>query len=412
MSARWTTGPGMLGPRRCRPVSLRSGLNPALSEPDPTEGGLPFIGEIVNGCLGCGSAANTMCEHGVGGDERVSKPFLVAGRCRVIAEVGQSHDGSLGTAHAFLDAIADAGADAVKFQTHIAEAESRPDEPWRVKFSPQDDSRFEYWKRMEFTPEQWHGLKAHADERGLFFLSSPFSEEAVDLLTDVGVAAWKVASGQITDLWMLERLAKTGWPVLFSTGMSPISEIDWAVSWAKDKGLEAAVMQCTSAYPSSLGGVGLNVMTELGERLAVPVGLSDHSGTIFPSLAAAALGAQLLEAHVTFSRQSFGPDVPASVTFDELRTLVEGVRATETMLASPVDKDAVAVEMAEMRDLFMKSIVPRRDLAAGAVLRVEDLTTKKPARGISAKRMHEIVGQTLSREVRAGEFLQEEDIED
>jgi len=223
----------------------------------------------------------------------MSKPFLVAGRCRVIAEVGQSHDGSLGTAHAFLDSIADAGADAVKFQTHIAQAESQPDEPWRVKFSPQDDSRFEYWKRMEFTPAQWRGLKEHADERGLFFLSSPFSEEAVDLLTDVGVAAWKVASGQITDLWMLERLAKTGWPVLFSTGMSPVSEIDWAVSWAQGKGLDVAVMQCTSAYPSSLREVGLNVMTELAERLAVPVGLSDHSGKIYPSLAAAALGAQL-----------------------------------------------------------------------------------------------------------------------
>ena len=100
----------------------------------------------------------------------MSKPFLVSGRCRVIAEVGQSHDGSLGTAHAFVDAIADAGADAVKFQTHIAEAESRPDEPWRVKFSRQDDSRFEYWKRMEFTADQWRGLKAHADERDLFFL--------------------------------------------------------------------------------------------------------------------------------------------------------------------------------------------------------------------------------------------------
>lgn len=341
----------------------------------------------------------------------MSEPFLVAGRCRVIAEVGQSHDGSLGTAHAFVDAIADAGADAVKFQTHIAEAESRPDEPWRVKFSPQDKTRFDYWKRMEFTPEQWRGLKEHADQRGLLFLSSPFSEEAVDLLTDVGVAAWKIASGQINDLWMLERLAKTGWPVLFSTGMSPLSEIEWALRWAKDKGLPVAVMQCTSAYPSGLDSVGLNVMRDLRESFEVPVGLSDHSGTIYPSLAAAALGAELLEVHVTFSRQSFGPDVPASVTFEELRTLVEGVRATEIMLANPVDKDAVAIEMAGMRDLFMKSIVPRRDLAAGAVLRVEDLTTKKPARGISAQRMHEIVGRALLRSVVAGELLQEEDIE-
>lgn len=347
----------------------------------------------------------------MGVDERVSEPFLLAGRCRVIAEVGQSHDGSLGTAHAYIDAIADAGADAVKFQTHIAAAESSPDEPWRVKFSPQDDTRFEYWQRMEFTPDQWRGLREHADERSLFFLSSPFSEEAVDLLTDVGVAAWKIASGQITDLWMLERLAKTGWPILFSTGMSPLEEVEWAVGWAQTKGLEVAVMQCTSAYPSTLDGVGLNVMTAFRDGLGVPVGLSDHTGTIFPSLAAAALGAQLLEVHVTFSRQSFGPDVPASVTFDELETLVAGVRATETMLANPVDKNAVAVEMAHMRELFTKSIVARCDLGAGATLRFEDLTTKKPARGISARRMHDVLGKRLARAVEAGAFLQEEDIE-
>ena len=341
----------------------------------------------------------------------MSKPFLVEGRCRVIAEVGQAHDGSLGTAHAFIDAIAKTGADAVKFQTHIAAAESRPDEPWRVKFSPQDETRFDYWKRMELTPAQWRGLADHARDAGLFFLSSPFSEEAVDLLSEVGVAAWKVASGQINDLWMLERLAKTGWPVLFSTGMSPLSEIDWAVSWAKEKGLPVAVMQCTSAYPSGLDSVGLNVMMDLRDRLSVPVGLSDHSGTVYPSLAAAALGAQVLEVHVTLSRDAFGPDVPASVTFEELRILVEGVRATETMLSNPVDKDSVAAEMKEMRQLFMKSIVPRRDLRAGHVLGVGDLTTKKPASGISARRMHEIVGRKLARDVTAGELLQDEDIE-
>jgi N-acetylneuraminate synthase len=329
----------------------------------------------------------------------------------VIAEVGQSHDGSLGTAHAFIDAIADAGADAVKFQTHIAAAESSPDEPWRVKFSPQDETRFDYWKRMEFTASQWRGLKEHADDRGLFFLSSPFSEEAVDLLADVGVAAWKIASGQITDLWMLERLAATGWPVLFSTGMSPIAEVVTAVEWARSKDLEVAVMQCTSAYPSGLEQAGLNVMQTFSDELDAPVGLSDHTGTIFPSLAAAALGAQLLEVHVTFSRQSFGPDVPASVTFQELATLVQGVRATETMLSHPVDKDAVAREMVGMRELFMKGIVARRDLDAGVELRAEDLTTKKPLRGLSAHLMHEVVGKRLQRAISAGAFLQEQDIE-
>ena len=125
--------------------------------------------------------------------------------CLIIAEVAQAHDGSLGTAHAFIDAIAGAGADAVKFQTHIAAAESTPDEPWRVKFSPQDATRFDYWKRMEFTEEQWKGLKQHADECELIFLSSPFSFEAVDLLDRVGVAAWKVPSGETANAPMLDQ---------------------------------------------------------------------------------------------------------------------------------------------------------------------------------------------------------------
>src|SRR5437660_3801494 len=139
-------------------------------------------------------------------------------RCLIVGEVAQAHDGSLGTAHAFIDAIATAGADAVKFQTHIASAESTPEEPWRVKFSMQDATRYEYWKRMEFTEEQWCGLKKHALEKGLKFLSSPFSVEAVELLTRVGVAAWKVASGEVSNEPMFRAMASSGLPIFYLTG--------------------------------------------------------------------------------------------------------------------------------------------------------------------------------------------------
>src|SRR5262245_49617347 len=130
--------------------------------------------------------------------------------CMIIGEVAQAHDGSLGMAHCFIDAIAQAGADAVKFQTHIAAAESTSTEPWRVKFSPQDATRYDYWRRMEFTEGQWQGLKHHVEDRGLKFLSSPFSLEAVDLLTRVGVAAWKIASGEAGNIPLFERIAGTG----------------------------------------------------------------------------------------------------------------------------------------------------------------------------------------------------------
>jgi N,N'-diacetyllegionaminate synthase len=332
--------------------------------------------------------------------------------CLIVAEVAQAHDGSLGTAHAFIDAIANAGAHAVKFQTHIAAAESTPSEPWRVRFSPQDATRYDYWRRMEFTEEQWHGLSSHARERGLIFLSSPFSPEAVDLLTRVGVGAWKVASGEVCNTPMFDRMAATGLPILLSTGMSPIAEVDAAVERIKARDLPLAVFQCTSAYPCPPEKVGLNMIPFLQERYGCPAGLSDHSGTIYPGLAACALGLELLEVHVTLSREMFGPDVVASVTTSELRQLVEGISFIEKMKANPVDKDAMASELAGLRSLFTKSVVARMDLPEGSVLREEHLAAKKPGTGIPAIHLSEVVGRRLRRQVSIDQLLSWEDVAD
>lgn len=332
-------------------------------------------------------------------------------RCLIIGEVAQSHDGSLGMAHAFVDAIANAGADAVKFQTHIAAAESTPGEPWRVKFSKQDATRFDYWKRMEWSEEQWLGLKRHAEERNLLFLSSPFSSEAVDLLERIGIRAWKIASGEISNSPLFERLAATRLPFLISTGMSSLEEIDRAVEQVMAHNIPLLVMQCTSAYPCPAEKVGLNLIPYFRERYGCGVGLSDHSGTIFPGLAAATLGIDALEVHVALSREMFGPDVSVSVTPNELSQLVEGVRFIETMNANPVNKNDVAVEMSPLRDLFTKSIVAREDLPTGTLLRKEHLQMKKPGTGIPAARLSEIVGTRLKRDVRQDQLLLEEDLE-
>jgi N-acetylneuraminate synthase len=330
----------------------------------------------------------------------------------IIGEVAQAHDGSLGMAHAFIDAIARAGADAVKFQTHIAAAESTPDEPWRVKFSRQDATRYDYWKRMEFTEQQWLGLKQHADERGLLFLSSPFSAESVELLTRVGVGAWKIASGEVSNTPMFERISATGLPVLISTGMSPMSEIDAAVERVRSRKLPLAVLQCTSAYPCPPEKVGLNVISQFRGRYGCAVGLSDHSGTIYPGLAAAAaLRIEALEVHVTFSREMFGPDVIASVTTSELAQLVEGIRFIEKMAANPVDKDAMAEETAPLRNLFTKSVVACADLPAGTLLSREHLTVKKPGTGIPADHIQEVIGRRLKHGVRRDEVLRIESLE-
>ena len=333
-------------------------------------------------------------------------------RCLVIGEVAQAHDVSLGLAHAHIDAIADAGAHAVKFQTHIAAAESSRNEPWRVKFSLQDETRYEYWKRMEFTEGQWRGLKRHADERGLLFLSSPFSIEAVELLTNVGVAAWKIASGEISSTPMLEAMAGTGLPILISTGMSSIAEIDRTVDLVRSHDVPFAVLQCTSKYPCPPEMVGLNLIPFFRERYNCGVGLSDHSGTIFPALAAVTIGIEVLEIHVTLTRQMFGPDVASSVTTTELAELVRGVRFIEDMKSRPLDKDGMAKELAGMRNLFTKSVVARTALPAGKVLQARDLAIKKPGTGIPSDRLIELIGARLKRSLTADEMIAKEDLEE
>lgn len=337
----------------------------------------------------------------------------LAGRRRgfVIAEVAQAHEGSLGMAHAYVDAVARAGADAVKFQTHIASEESTLREPWRVRFSLQDVTRYDYWKRMEFSAEQWAGLKRHAEECGLVFLSTPFSLAAVDLLERLGVPAWKVASGEVSNLPLIEQMARTGKAVILSSGMSPWIELDAAVEVVRRHSAPLAVLQCTTSYPTPPEQVGLNVLEEIRRRYGCATGLSDHSGTIYAGLAAVALGAEFVEVHVTFSRECFGADVPASVTTLELKQLVEGIRFLEKALSHPIDKDRAAEEMEELRRIFGKSLVAARDLPAGSVLGSSDVALKKPADGLPANRLADVLGRRLRRALAADERILECDLE-
>lgn len=329
----------------------------------------------------------------------------------VIAEVALSHDGSLGMAHAFLDAAAQSGADAVKFQTHIADAESTFDEPFRVPFSRQDAKRYDYWRRTAFTPEQWQELAAHAKERGVAFLSSPFSVEAVRLLADLGVGLWKVPSGELRSRDLFEAMLATKGHILVSTGMSPWQEIDDTVGLLWSHAAEFTLMQCTSHYPTPLSEVGLNVMDEMRSRYSCPVGLSDHSGTPFPALAAMARGAAVVEVHVTFDRRMFGPDVPASITFDELAFIARARDAFNEMDDSPVDKDAMANSLDFMRQIFGRSLAPRRALPAGTLLVPDMLVPRKPGGGIPMDALQDIIGRRLARGVVPERILRWDDLE-
>lgn len=198
---------------------------------------------------------------------------------------------------------------------------------------------------------------------------------------------------------------------MLSTGMSPLSEIDDAVERIKSKGLPLIVMQCTSMYPTPPEKVGLNLIPFFQARYGCAVGLSDHSGTIYPSLAAVTLDVVAFEVHVTLSREMYGPDVSSSVTTSELRQLVEGVHFIKKMTINPLDKDAIAREMMPLKRSFNKSITLRTELPAGTVLREEHLTGKKPGTGIPVARMSEVIGRRLKRAVSANELLHEEYLE-
>lgn len=327
----------------------------------------------------------------------------------IIAEIGQAHDGSLGTAHAYIDAVAKTGCDAIKFQTHIAEAESSLHEPFRVKFSKQDKTRFDYWKRMEFNLQEWRGLKEHCDGVGLEFMSSPFSNAAVDLLEKVGVKRYKIGSGEVNNFLLLEKIAHTKKPVILSSGMSSFSELDKTVEFLSNRNVDYSILQCTTAYPTKPEQYGLNVIKELKEKYNVPVGFSDHSSSIEACIAATALGADILEFHVVFHKDSFGPDAKSSLTIEETSSLVNAVKNIDKALMNPVDK-STSINFDDLKSIFEKSLAVNKDLKAGHVITFSDLEAKKPKGfGILANRFESVLGKKLKKDLKQWDFLNDED---
>lgn len=331
---------------------------------------------------------------------------------RLVAEIGQAHDGSLGVAHAYIDALANTGVDTIKWQTHIAEAESSPFEEFRIKFSYQDKTRFDYWKRISFTENQWVEIRQHCSDVGLTFMSSPFSNMAVDLLERVGVSEYKIGSGEVTNFLMLEKIAKTGKPVVLSTGMSSYEELDSAVDFLNSFGIQISILQCTTSYPTQPDQWGLNVIQELKERYKVSVGFSDHSGDIFAGLAAVTLGADILEFHVTFDKRSFGPDSTSSLTLDQVVQLSGGAKRIKEALQNPVDKQNNN-QFRDLKMMFEKSLAVNRNIKKGEELTFDNLEAKKPSgKGIPASRFREILGKRLLRDLEQYSFIHESDLED
>lgn len=334
----------------------------------------------------------------------IAKPYL-------IAEIAQAHEGSLGILHSYIDAVSKTGVQAIKFQMHIAEAESSVHEPFRVKFSKEDDTRFDYWKRMQFSFDQWKGIKTHCDEVGLDFICSPFSNLAVDWLEEIGVKIYKIGSGEVNNLLLLEKICATGKPIIISSGMSSFEELDKTVNFLKSKNAQFSILQCTTAYPTKPEQFGLNVIKELKDRYDVPIGFSDHSAKVATGIAAVALGAEILEFHVVFHRDIFGPDAIASLTIEETKLLVESVHDIQLSMDNPIDKNNNN-QFKELKSIFEKSLAVNKDLPINHVITFDDLESKKPkAFGISATDFQKVIGKKLNKQKSQWDFLNEEDLE-
>lgn len=328
-----------------------------------------------------------------------------------IAEIGQAHEGSLGILHSYIDALATTGVHAVKFQMHIAAAESSVHEPFRVKFSYEDATRFDYWNRMEFTLEQWKEIKQHCDAVGLDFVCSPFSNLAVDWLEEIGVTSYKIGSGEVTNLLLLEKIAQTGKSLILSSGMSSFSELDTTISFLHEKGVSFSVLQCTTSYPTQPKQYGFNVIQELKERYQVPVGFSDHSAKVATNIAAVALGAEILEFHVVFDRRMFGPDAKSSLTLDEITQLVSDCNAIYQAKQHPINKNDNSA-YTELKSIFEKSLAVNKDLPLGHIISFGDLEAKKPKGfGIDAAKFQDVIGRKLNKDLKQWDFLNEGDLE-
>ncbi len=324
----------------------------------------------------------------------------------IIAEIGSVHDGSFGNAMKLIGLAKECGADAVKFQTHIAEAETIKNAPQPPYFT--GEPRFEYFKRTGFSLSQWKALKAHADKLKIEFLSSPFSIEAVDLLEKVGMKRYKIPSGEITNIPMLKRIAKAKKQVILSSGMSTLEELDDAVKTIRNEHSDIVILQCTSEYPCPYDQVGLNVLGEMKKRYDCPVGLSDHTLTTYAPFAAVTLGASVIEKHLTFSRKMYGSDAKHSLEPAEFADMVSGIRAIEEMLASRVIKNAK--NMKQMKEIFEKSVVSVQPIKKGATITESMIGVKKPGTGIPARNFADVVGRKTKGDIAADTVLQEKDL--
>jgi N-acetylneuraminate synthase len=321
--------------------------------------------------------------------------FLSDTRVFVIAEAGVNYNGDLDLARQLVDAAAAAGADAIKFQSFRAEtlaSRSAPKANYQIAATGGDESQFEMLKRLELSDEAHRILMAYCAKRSILFLSTPFDEERADFLQSLGMPAFKIPSGEITNLPFLAHVAAKKKPILLSTGMSDLTEVGQAVEIIRRAGGdELALLHCLTNYPADPSEANLRAMKTMADAFSLPVGYSDHTPGIEVALAAVALGARIIEKHFTASRVLPGPDHAASLEPLELKALVQGVRTVESALGNGIKRSMPSEE--GNRRVARKSLVASRDISAGAVIGDDDIAVLRPGTGVSPAHRDQVIGK-------------------
>jgi N,N'-diacetyllegionaminate synthase len=331
-------------------------------------------------------------------------------RCFVIAEAGVNHNGDVALAAQLVDAAAAAGADCVKFQTFTPSrlVSSSADKAAYQKETTGGGTQREMLEKLALPDDAWPRLLARAQEKGIAFMSTPFDEASADLLVKMGVPALKIGSGELTNHMLLDHVARARLPVLLSTGMASLDEVRAAVDVLRAHGTSLALFHCVSSYPASASDCNLRAMATMRTAFDVPVGFSDHTLGVDVALAAVAMGAELIEKHLTLDTTMAGPDHRASLAPGDFARLVRGIRDVESALGDGVKAPRPAE--IDVRSVARRSLFWARDVAAGAVIVREDIEALRPAGGMEPGLWRDVVGRTAAASVRAGARLNSEDL--
>lgn len=332
---------------------------------------------------------------------------LTKGRaCFIIAEAGVNHNGDIDIAKKLIDAAASAGADAVKFQSFKTENLVTKDAP-KAEYQKEatgSGNQYEMLKKLELSYEDHIILKKYCDEKGILFISTPFDFESVDLLEKLNIPLYKISSGDLTNIPLLRYIAKLNKPMIVSTGMANLGEVEVAIGEIKNIGNDKiSLLHCTSNYPTKYEDVNLNAMITLKNAFKLPVGYSDHTEGIEVSIAAVAMVAQIIEKHFTLDKDMEGPDHKASLNPEELRKMVASIRNIEKAFGDGIKKCSKSEE--NTKKVARKSIVSKVNIAKGETISYENIAFKRPGNGLNPILVDEIIGMVAIEDIEAEEFI-------